>query len=109
MAIFYKINKDGTEKFEEVFPENGEFFTYQELQEFVREGDEDTIQIVPLPDDRSIIVNENGKNIGLAKNKQATEFWQLVYPIKDYPNNNDELIVGNALVASESELTVKEF
>lgn len=104
MAIHYTL--DG--KFKEVSPINGKFFTYPELQNFVKEGDNDMIEIVPLPSGKSIVVNENGKLIGLPINKLATEFWKVEYPITQYPENNDELIVGNALVASEEELQSEE-
>ena len=51
-----------------------------------------------------IIVNEEGKLIGLEKNEEATKFWKEEYPIEKYPVNNDELIVGNALVVEEKEI-----
>ena len=104
MAIYYTT--DG--KFREVTPINKKFFTYEELQNFTKQGDNDMIEIVPLPDGKSIVVNEEGKLVGLEVNRLATEFWKFVYPISQYPENNDELIVGNALVVSESELETEE-
>lgn len=105
MAIHYTT--DG--HFKEVLPENGEFFTHKELQSFVADGEATYIEIVPLPSGKSMVVNEEGKLIGLPKNQLATDFWRVEYPLSQYPLNNDELIVGNALVVSEEELTVKEF
>jgi hypothetical protein len=100
MATLYKT--DGT--VEEVKPKTGKYFSYEELQAFVGKDDDKMIEIVPLPSGKSMIVNEEGKLIGLKKNYKATEHWQIEYPIEDYPGNNDELIVGNALVVEDSEL-----
>lgn len=104
MAIYYTL--DG--KFREVSPVNGKYFTYEELQNFVKDGDNTMIEIVPLPSGKSIVVNEEGKLIGLEINKLATEFWKIEYPLSKYPENNDELIVGNALVVEASELESEE-
>ena len=62
------------------------------------------VQIVPLPSGKSIVINEEGKLIGLPVNKAATAEWKNEYPIEKYPMNNDELIVGNALIADDQEL-----
>lgn len=104
MAIYYTT--DG--KFREVQPINGKFFTYEELQNFVKDGDNTMIEIVPLPSGKSIVVNEEGKLIGLPKNQLATDFWRIEYPLSKYPDNNDELIVGNALVVEPEELETGE-
>ncbi len=100
MATLFKL--DGS--ILEVKPKK-KHFTYKELQDFIKLDDNNAmVEIVPLPDNKSIIVNEEGKLIGLEKNENATEFWKKVYPIEKYPENNDELIVGNALVCDEKEL-----
>lgn len=100
MAKYYKT--DGT--VEDVKPQDGKTFSYKELQEFVGKDNDRMIEIVPLPSGKVIIVNEEGKLIGLEKNEKATDYWKEEYPIEQYPGNNDELIVGNALVAEESEI-----
>lgn len=100
MAIYYKTDS----RIENVYPKNGKTFTYEELQNFVGDGENKMVEIVPLPSGRSIIVNEEGKLIGLNKNLRATDVWKAEYPIEKYPENNDELIVGNVLVVDESEL-----
>lgn len=105
MAIFYKA---GDWDIENVTPKNGKFFTYEELQGFIREGDDAMVEIVPLPSGRSMVVNEEGKLIGLKMNNRATDVWKAEYPIEKYPHNNDQLIVGNALVVDESELEQDE-
>ena len=99
MAKFYGV--DGSIK--EVKPKNGKFFSYEELQSFIKEGDDGMVEIVPLPDGRSIVVNEEGKLIGLPENENASAVWRKLYPKEKYPHNNDELVVGNALIAREEE------
>ena len=84
----------------EMKPKNGKSFTYDEMRAFVG----GMVEIVPLPNGQSIIVNEEGKLNGLPKNELATDFWKKQYPIEKYPDNNDELIVGPALVVDESEI-----
>ena len=108
MAKYYKTNG----KIIDVKPKDGKHFTYKELQDFIKGNGDDRgmVEIVPLPSGKSIIVNEEGKgDIGVCqpdtpKNIRATKYWQKEYPISEYPNNNDELICGNALVVEESEL-----
>lgn len=107
MATFYKT--DGTTE-AEVRPKNGKFFTYEELQNFVGVGEHTMIEIVPMPSGNSMVVNEEGKvyELEFDYNENATKLWKLEYPIAKYPDNNDELIVGNALVVSEQELQSEE-
>lgn len=106
MAKFYKTTDHDPEtglKLEEVTevtPKNGKTFVYEELTAFV----DGMVQIVPMPSGKQMVINEEGKLIGLPKNIKATEVWMKEYPIAEYPDNNDELIVGNALVCEESEL-----
>lgn len=77
-------------------PAKGQKFTYKELNGFVG----GLIQIVPFPRRRGyIVVHEEGKLIGLPVNEKATDIWKTEYPIEEYPDNNDQLIVGDALVA----------
>lgn len=91
MAKIYKT--DGSK--EDVFPKDGKYFSYEELKEIVG----GMVEILPLPKSNMLIViNENGKCDGLEKNEVATEIWKREYPIEEYPENNDELIVGNVLV-----------
>lgn len=81
---------DGTN--EDVTPKKR--FTLKELQSFVG----GTIDIQRLPDGREIILNDDGKLIGLPINEEATKIWKEQYPITKYPFNNDELIVGDVVV-----------
>jgi hypothetical protein len=96
------IEVDGT--ITEIAPNNGKSFTLEELQGFVREGDENTIGIAYMPSGLAMVYNDNGKLIGLPVNDKATEIWKKEYPIAEYPHNNDELIVGNVLIATAEQL-----
>lgn len=92
-ATFYTAE---TGEVKEVAPKDGKVFTYEETSGFIG----GLIQIVPLPDGREMVVHEEGKILGLPKNEPATKLWKEVYPLEKYPENNDELIVGNAIVGT---------
>lgn len=92
-AIYIKV--DGMQK--EVTPKNGKYFTYDEMQCFVGY----MVEIVPLPSGKLMVLHEEGKLIGLLKNEKATDIWNKEYPIEKYPNNNDQLVVGDVLIADE--------
>jgi hypothetical protein len=57
----------------EVQPRNGTDFQLDELQSFV----EGHIEIVPLPDGRIMVINEEGRLLDLPRNEQATQLAQL--------------------------------
>ncbi len=82
-----------------VEPKNGVRFMLEELQEYVG----GLIDIQDLPDGRVIYLNDEGKMIGLPKNSVATEIWKRAYPISEYPDNNDELIVGDILLFEKTD------
>ena len=90
------IKVDGTVT--EVTPKDGKFFSLEELRGFVG----GTVQIVPLPDERCLVCNDEGKLDGLPINEKGTDLWKEQYPIAEYPNNNDELMVGDILVCDAS-------
>ena len=92
-ATYYKV--DGLEA--EVSPADGKHFTYKELQIFVGK----MVEIVPFGEGKVIVIHEEGKLIGLLPNRNAIEQWKITYPIEKYPHNNDELIVGDALITDE--------
>lgn len=104
MATWYKT--DGSVS--TVVPADGKAFTLDELRKFVGDERGDIVQFVPLANGESMVINDEGKLIGLPKNEIATAVWKKAYPISQYPHNNDELIVGNALVATEKELGNEE-
>ena len=105
MAKF--INVEGEEK--EVKPKNGNDFTLGELREGVIYTDEKgirhrNIEIINLPSGNRMVVNEEGKLLGLSENKKAIEIWKKEFPIEEFPNNNDQLVVGNIVIATPREV-----
>jgi hypothetical protein len=96
------IKTDRTIKIVE--PENGKSFTLKELQEYVG----GMVDIQHLPDGRVIYLNDNGKIEGLEKNEIATEIWKRAYPIDEYPDNNDELMVGDILLMEKTDDELQE-
>ena len=48
-----------------------------------------------------MVLNDEGKLIGLPKNDNAIDIWKETYPITEYPNNNDELIVGDVIICDD--------
>jgi hypothetical protein len=76
-----------------VQPQNGSYFTLEELQYFVG----GRIQQVPFPDGTSLICNDEGKLDDLPINGQATDVWITHYGFTD-------IIVGTALVCSPEEM-----
>jgi len=69
-------------------PKNGADFSLEELQGFV----DGYIEIITLSDDLIMVVNEEGKPLGLPFNKAATEI------LWDHTNSTDDYIAGNALI-----------
>ena len=93
-AQLYKT--DGT--ITNIKPVKGKTFELKELQEYVG----GIIDIQPLPRFKKVMVlNDEGKLIGLPKNDNATDIWKETYPITEYPNNNDELIVGDVIICDD--------
>ena len=88
MAIVIKA--DGTRK--EVQPKNGTDFSLEELKGFVG----GFIEIVWLGDGRIMVVNEEGKLIGLPLNEAAS----LIY----IHSGRIDTIIGDVLVCDESEV-----
>lgn len=83
---------DGTK--EDITPHNNGKLSYETLTAAVG----GMVEMVPLPSGNIMIINEEGKLIGLPENAQAIEIWKKEYPIEQYPHNNDELVVGNAII-----------
>lgn len=82
----------------DINPEKGKTFSLKELQGYVG----GTIDIQPLPKLKKVLVlNDEGKLIGLPRNANATEIWKKEYPIAEFPFNNDELIVGDVIICDE--------
>lgn len=71
----------------------GEAFTLEELQRHVC----GLIQVVPLDDDSLMIMNEEGKLLGMAGNDRATRIFQKY-------NGGHDPIVGPAIICKNDEL-----
>lgn len=90
------ITVDG--RCEIITPEKGKTFSYEEIRDIIG----GIIQYVPLPGGREIICHDEGKLIGLEKNEKATAIWKKLYPLEVYPENNDELVVGDVLICGRN-------
>ena len=73
-------------------PRNKTYFSLEELQEAV----DGYIEVLYLQNNRLLILNEEGKLIGLPPNFRATEIAQ--------ENGIDDYVVGNALIIDKSEM-----
>lgn len=76
----------------EIAPANGRTFTLLELQGYVG----GYIEALRAPDGRLAFLNEDGKRLGLALNRAATELFRfIIHP--------DDVIVGNVILCSPIE------
>ena len=82
-SVLYK--SDGTSR--PISPEDGKTFSLKEVQEMVG----GYVQMIPLSTNRIMLINEEGKLLGLPRNDMATLVAVLVLGEGDF-------IVGNALV-----------
>ena len=104
MARYIKVS--GEER--EVKPHDGKLFTLKELQDFVKFPCSKTIDIVPLPSGKQMVVNDNGKIFKQPVNEKATKIFADEYPIAEYPFNNNQDIVGDVLICDLSEIEDEE-
>lgn len=81
----YIIHTDSKSEF--VMPKNGTDFKLDELQKIVG----GFIEIVHLGDNKIMVINEEGKLLGLPINEFATEVYRVY-------NNTMDVIVGEALI-----------
>ena len=77
----------------EVHPAKGKFFTLEELQGFVG----GYIEIIPIGDGMSMVLNEDGKALGLPTNLAACARTMGIIALEDE-------IVGNAIVVRDEEM-----
>ncbi len=84
------IRADGTEQ--KISPANGQKFTLEELQEFVG----GLIQIVKTRYNDVMIINEEGKLLGLNENRLATVLYTSA--------KSDDYIVGDAVIVEAHEM-----
>ena len=84
------IRVDGTSV--EVEPQNGSYFTLEELQGFV----EGYIELVYLPEQKIMVLNEEGKVNWLDENVEATMIAQKA--------GLADIIVGNVLIINQDQI-----
>lgn len=88
--IIYRANGDK----ESISPKNGKYYTLPELQQIVGGYIE---QVTPRGSEDSLIVNEEGKLLGLRHNATATS-WLRNHGIYD------DYIVGDALLVDNKRI-----
>lgn len=79
---------------EKVSPANGSDFRLEEMQRMVG----GIIEIVYFDDNTVMVVNEEGKLLGLPLNMDATAVFRAHYP------DSEDYIVGNALVCDYEQI-----
>lgn len=90
MNISKLLFTDGT--FKTITPANNKDFTLKELQKYVG----GYIQLIPLQDNLVMVINEEGKLLGLPRNDKATG-------LTNFHPDYDDYIVGNVVIC-KSEL-----
>lgn len=88
-AILLKV--DGTQT--PINPTNNEQFTLKEMQEYVG----GYIEVIYLQDNLIMVINEEGKLLGLPKNKQATQLANFHLDFDDY-------IAGDVVICSTEQV-----
>lgn len=86
------FHTDGTR--EKVAPANGSDFRLEEMQKMVG----GIIEIVYFDDNTVMVINEEGKLLGLPLNMDATAVFRAHYP------DSDDYIVGDALVCDNEQI-----
>lgn len=89
MAQIIKTNGETID----VKPKNGKDFKLRELQKIV----DGYIEIVWLPNDKIMVVNEDGKLRGLETNVEATRIYYNVFGYTD-------IIVGDVLICDANQV-----
>lgn len=81
-------------------PIKGGKFSIAELERLVH----GRVQIVGLPEypgKYALVLNDDGRLLGLPENAQAMAIWAKGWPKDKYPYNNDGIIVGDALLVPQ--------
>ena len=92
MAKIYKANGEVLD----IEPKNGTDFQLEELQAIV----EGHIELVYLPNNQLMVLNEEGKIMGLPYNENATKQCSVVF----CESGCFDFIVGDALICNKSEI-----
>ena len=62
------------------------------------------VEGVPFPNGDYLIVNEEGKLMGLPLNEQASKLWKDTFDNDNYMTGRDDFVVGNAILIKKNAL-----
>ena len=74
--------------------------TLKAAQEFVG----GYVEGIAMPNGDYLIINEEGKLIGLPVNEQATKLWKETFDNDNYITGRDDFVVGNAILIKKQAL-----
>ena len=74
--------------------------TLKSAQEFVG----GYVEGIAFPNGDYLIINEEGKLIGLPINEQATKLWKDTFDNDNYITGRDDFVVGNAILIKKASL-----
>ena len=74
--------------------------TLESAQEFVG----GMVEGVPFPNGDYLIVNEEGKLMGLDVNEKATKLWRDTFDNDNYITGRKDFVVGNAILIKKDAL-----
>ena len=81
----------------EVTPKNGTDFSLEEMQEIVNHNGNHYIEVINLPNNKLMIVNEEGKLINAPINRKATDIFMQSFGACD-------VVCGNVLVCDGNQV-----
>jgi hypothetical protein len=62
------------------------------------------VEGIAMPNGDYLIINEEGKLIGLPVNEQATKLWKETFDNDNYITGRDDFVVGNAILIKKKAL-----
>ena len=62
------------------------------------------VEGIAMPNGDYLIINEEGKLIGLPVNEQATKLWKETFDNDNYITGRDDFVVGNAILIKKQAL-----
>jgi hypothetical protein len=62
------------------------------------------VEGIAMPNGDYLIINEEGKLIGLPINEQATKLWKETFDNDNYITGRDDFVVGNAILIKKQAL-----
>jgi hypothetical protein len=62
------------------------------------------VEGIAFPNGDYLIINEEGKLIGLPINEQATKLWKETFDNDNYITGRDDFVVGNAILIKKQAL-----